>query len=82
MDIDNESKDNTKKGWKQLHVWNGSLIANMFQVGLEEHITKAVVLCHMGGKPIFWTMIMQGRTPLRKCQGCRIQPDRPHLLGW
>ena len=44
MDIDNESKDNAKKGWKQLHVWNGSLIADMFQEGLEEQITKAVVL--------------------------------------
>ena len=63
------------------NAWSGLLILDMFQEGLKEQITEAVVLAPREANPILWMMIKQGRAPLGKCQGLRIQVDGPHQLG-
>ena len=37
--------------------------------------------CLRGNNTILWTMIIQWRAPLGKCQGYRIQLGGPHQLG-
>ena len=56
------------------HAWTGSLIANMFQDGLE-WITEVVVLAPREAI-LFQTMITQKGTPSWWCKGCWIP------LGW
>ena len=82
MDIDNESKDNTKKGWKQLHVWNGSLIADMFQEGLEEQITKAVVLATWVAILFFMQWSCKGGLPFGNARDVGFSLDRTHQMSW
>ena len=63
------------------HAWS-SLIADMFQQGFDEQITEAVVLAPREAILFFLMIIMQGRVPLEKCKGFRIELDGPHQLGW
>ena len=63
------------------HAWTSLLIADMFQDGLEEWITEAVVLAP-GEVILFfrWWLLKEGLSWW--CKGCWIPLGQPSQLGW